>query len=465
MNWTRASVLVGLLWCVALLSVLVVGVLHRSTIGLRVVKNSGDAIQAHYLALAGIEKAKALLYQDASARKRSARNHSGQLYDSPQDFKDIELGRGQFSVFHQGQDQSAREILYGVSDVDGRLNVNTASAEELSRLYELTPDIAAAIIDWRDEDNAPGPSGAEAEYYASLEPAYLPRNGRFKTLRELLMVRGVSPQLLGGEDANLNGMLDPEEDDGRENDPPDNGDGVLDAGWSASLTVESATANVSAAGQSRVNLQTADESSLTAIRGITSEIARGILARRGQKRIENLADLLEVTAASQQNRPASQPSENTSPAGGEQRPGGPQPTGNLLPDPSGPELISEDLLMEIADEVTASDDQEQAGVININTASSATLRCLPSVTPELAQQIIAYRKSSGFFANPAWLLKVPGMTRDTFKQLAPKVTTRSETFRILSEGQVKSSGARKRIEVLVRVSAADIETLSWREDL
>ena len=54
---SRASVLVALLWCVALLALIVVGVLHTSRLDLRVAKNYGDTIQAHYLALAGIEKA------------------------------------------------------------------------------------------------------------------------------------------------------------------------------------------------------------------------------------------------------------------------------------------------------------------------------------------------------------------------------------------------------------------------
>src|SRR5207244_2379977 len=81
---TNGSVLVALLWCLALLSVVVIGILHTATLDLRIVKNQGDVLQAHYLAMAGIEKAKALLYQDAIVRKRSAKNHTGELYDSPQ---------------------------------------------------------------------------------------------------------------------------------------------------------------------------------------------------------------------------------------------------------------------------------------------------------------------------------------------------------------------------------------------
>ena len=57
----NGSVLVALLWCLALLAVVVIGVLHTARLDLLVEKNYGDMIQAHYLALAGIEKAKALL--------------------------------------------------------------------------------------------------------------------------------------------------------------------------------------------------------------------------------------------------------------------------------------------------------------------------------------------------------------------------------------------------------------------
>ena len=120
--------------------------------------------------------------------------------------------------------------------------------------------------------------------------------------------------------------------------------------------------------------------------------------------------------------------------------------------------------MEIADDVTVSSDDEQPGVININTASPEVLACLPGIGEELAQAIVSHRKSAGFFANIAWLLKVPGMSRDIFKQVAPKVCARSETFRILSEGRISSTGTRKILEVIVRVGPDSIDTLSYRED-
>jgi len=468
---STASVLVGLLWCVTILSVLVIGVLRTARLDLLVVKNHGDVIQAHYLALAGIEKTKALLYRDARERKRSAKNHSGELYDTPQYFRDIALGRGQFSVFHQGSQYEGGAILYGVSDEESRLNLNRASAEELAKLYGMTPDTVAAILDWRDSDNDLTPNGAEADYYASLRPPCLPRNGPFQTTRELLMVRGVSRELLLGEDNNQNGLLDPEEDDGDDSFPPDNKDGVLDTGWAGLLTVDSAVRNQNAAGQDRINVQSADEKSLAAVPGISADLAKAIVAYRDQNKLESLAYLLDVGAVNpqeqlEQPQSAQNRSQDARPQAGTQSSRNTPAPNRSSSQPTGPKLVTENLLMDIADDLTAgSASEDQPGAVNINTASSEVLACLPGVSRELAQAIVAYRRSAGFFPNIAWLLKVNGMNRQIFKQLAPKVSARSETFRILSEGKVNATGARKRIEVIVRLDSGAIDTLSYREDL
>ena len=106
---------------------------------------------------------------------------------------------------------------------------------------------------------------------------------------------------------------------------------------------------------------------------------------------------------------------------------------------------------------------ERAGVVNINTAPAAVLACLPGLDQELAEAIVGYRKSTGFFSNIAWLLDVSGMDQSKFKQLAPRVCARSETFRIISEGKVTSSGATQRLESIVRIEPYDVLTLAYRE--
>jgi DNA uptake protein ComE-like DNA-binding protein len=471
----RASILVGLLWCLALLAVVVIGVLHMSRLDLMAVKNQGDTIQAHYLALAGIEKAKALLYHEMTELKRSAKSHSGALYDAPEEFREIRLGRGHFSVLRQGRADEGGRVVYGVSDEEARLNVNVASSEQLSKIETLTPEIIAAIQDWRDGDNAARSLGAEAEYYVGLRVPYLPRNGPVQTMHELLMVRGITRDLLFGEDANGNGLLDPEEDDRTESLPVDNADGVLDNGWSGLLTIDSSALNESAAGQARVNLKSADERTLSGVRGVSRDLARAIVAYRGQKEFESIADLLDVTAVvPQPARPSQAPVQNRQSAPRSSAPSRsasgsraePAPAPSSTPaQPSGPKLITEDMLIEMGDEITADDETTIRGAININTASAEVLMCLPGVSRELAQAIVAHRSSAGFFPNPVAVLKVDGMTRDIFRQLAPRVCTRSQTYRIIGEGTVASTGARKRVEMVVRLGAASIDTLAYREGL
>ncbi len=451
----RASILIGLLWCVALLSIVVISVLHTARMDLLVVKNYGDRIQAHYLAVAGIEKAKALLYRNAQERSRSGKNHTGELYNTPEQFRDVTLGRGQFRVLRRARQDEGGGIVYGVSDEESRLNLNTADNDALGKLDGMSAPIAAAIADWRDGDNTVSPGGAEAEYYLSQQPPYQPRNGPLQTGRELLMIRGVSASLLLGRDTQQNGLLESAEDGAESSSSTATQAADVDTGWAGILTVDSTVNNVSASGTDRVNVQSADEATLTGVAGITSDIAKAITAYRGQNRFQSIADLLDVT------RPQNNQNQNLSRGNSQSNQRSSNQNQNNA---SGPKVIDSNLLTDIADDLTADSNSSQAGVINVNTASRSVLACLPGVDRDLAQAIISYRQSSGFLPNIAWLLKVPGMNQEIFKQIAPLVTARSETFRILSEGRVTSTGARQRIQVVVHVGLKAVATLSYRED-
>ena len=155
----------------ALLALVVVSALHTATMDLKVAKNYGDKIQAHYLALAGIEKARALLYQAARNRGGSGASPDSQLFDAPGQFREIPLGRGEFSVFHRAGQDEGGGLVFGVSDEERRLNINTASAEQFTNISGMSVDIAAAILAWRGQASDTNVAGANADYYASAAAA------------------------------------------------------------------------------------------------------------------------------------------------------------------------------------------------------------------------------------------------------------------------------------------------------
>ena len=100
---------------------------------------------------------------------------------------------------------------FGILDEGSKVNLNTADREALVKLPGMTYEVADAIIDWRDANTTVSESGAEDEYYQMLPQPYRAKNAPFETVEELLLVRGITPELLFGLDANRNGFLDEEE--------------------------------------------------------------------------------------------------------------------------------------------------------------------------------------------------------------------------------------------------------------
>jgi competence protein ComEA len=68
------------------------------------------------------------------------------------------------------------------------------------------------------------------------------------------------------------------------------------------------------------------------------------------------------------------------------------------------------------------DAEASGGLVNLNTASVATLQELPGVGPVLASRIVAYREQRGGFSSVDELRQVTGIGDSTFAELQPLVT-------------------------------------------
>ena len=125
-----------------------------------------------------------------------------------------ELGKGTFS--------------YTLTDEDGKLNINTAPPLQIRYIIDNSgvditdvDTIVDSIIDWIDAGtgNLHMLNGAEEDYYQSLEKPYSCKDGVFDSINELLLVKGVTPEIFygstkEGEDEGKNGEDEKKEYEG-----------------------------------------------------------------------------------------------------------------------------------------------------------------------------------------------------------------------------------------------------------
>ena len=79
--------------------------------------------------------------------------------------------------------------------------------------------IVDALVDWIDTDERESDNGAESSYYQGLKKPYECRNGPIRYIEELLLVKGITPELLfgDGEEKGLGDYLTVYGDDGKIN--------------------------------------------------------------------------------------------------------------------------------------------------------------------------------------------------------------------------------------------------------
>ena len=192
-------------------------------------------------------------------------------YHNPQLFQavlmqdtDYARTRGRFSIVTAVEnDPNSSTIRFGLVNESSKLNLNTLLKLELSdettrqimmQFPNMTEEIADSILDWIDTDDDAREFGNESNYYNGLSIPYAPRNGQLESLDELLMVAGVTAELLFGEDGNRNGLLDPNENDGAATAPLDNEDGILQVGWIEYFTVHSKESNLRSDGSPKIHV-------------------------------------------------------------------------------------------------------------------------------------------------------------------------------------------------------------------
>ncbi len=338
----------------------------------------------------------------------------------------VEIGQGAFWIIRPNFDDD-RSDAFGIVDEGSKVNVNVATQAMLAKLPGMTEELCACIIDWRDTDSTITPAGAEGEYYATLPQAYQCKNAPLETVEELFLVKGATRQILFGEDANRNCVLDANEDDGDASEPPDSRDGRLDRGIFPFVTVYSAEPNRTSDGATRTNVATSSGQAIV-----------GMLQSGG----------LSETRATE--------------VGAALRRASATPVQNVLDFYVRAGLTPEEF-KGVADLVTVSASAGLTGLVNVSTAPKEVLACLPGLDDTDVASLISKRAETGLdLTNIAWVAQA--LKSEKAVAIGGYVTARSYQF---SADIVSLSGdgrAFRRCRIVVDAQTSPPRVI-YRQDL
>lgn len=434
---------------------------------------------------------------------------------------DLPEGQGWFTVVAPVEsDTLAGSVRFGLMNESARLNlnaiVNYEVDEDTQRMMLLgipgmTEDLADKILDWIDADDTPRTFGAESDIYQGMTPPYDAKNGSLDSIDELLLVEGVTPELLYGEDANRNGLLDPNENDGDVSLPPDNADGILDVGWASYFTVSSRESNLRPDGSSKIDINqgvltelydqieeefgedlalfitayrlfgainvepldasmtgsanattTGNAQTDTALNNLASSLARAItggnagsVTRGGldlsKGATTDVASLFELLGAEVEAQVDGQPTTINSP---------------FTPSAESLKLLLENFSTNSSTNID--------GRININEAREEVLMGIPGMPTDLPASIVAARPVTRDGApvddviaqrdNTGWLLLEGLADVTTMRMIDQYVTTGGQIYRMQAVGRFTGNGPAARVEAIIDASE-DLPKVIYRRDL
>jgi len=165
----RGTIFIAAMWVLVALVGLVLVMSRWARVESKASANRLAEAQAAFAERAGEQY---VLYQVASTGADAA-------FTSQAIPAQVPVGEGFFWVTRPDREGDNLQD-FGVDDEGGKININTASSTMLLMLPGMTPDVAAAIVDWRDPDDTPQPYGAETDYYGALPSPYRAKNAPFE---------------------------------------------------------------------------------------------------------------------------------------------------------------------------------------------------------------------------------------------------------------------------------------------
>lgn len=194
----------------------------------RYIGRFSESLRARTIARAGVNLAVALLEADKKGAAGGLLSgvSTNSNVDSYQDIWAIDLPPLPIEGGH---------LRISITDENSKINVNALANEVVDKSpyytvaqrfflnMALPMDLANTLIDWVDIDDSRFPYGAESsDYYLAQRRPYHAKNGAMDSIREMLMVKGFTPEIyygLGGGNYGMESGLVQDNRGGRVLDP------------------------------------------------------------------------------------------------------------------------------------------------------------------------------------------------------------------------------------------------------
>lgn len=268
---SRGVALIMVLWVMTILIVVVLEFIFSMRTEVNITRNFKEELQLYAIAEGGVQRAIAelILKHDTRAQQISKTAKTGEAVPERKEW--VADGRPYPLQFDQG------ECELRIMSESGKMNINTISETTLRKVIgnlglegEKRDVVVDSILDWRDPDDLHRINGAENDYYQSVKEPYRCKNGNLDSIEELLLVRGVTPELFYGRGEAKAG---------------EGGAKAPDVGLKDIFSIY-------ASGE-QVDINSASLQVLRAVLGIPREAGKAILKAREERSFENQQDLLQ----------------------------------------------------------------------------------------------------------------------------------------------------------------------------
>jgi len=186
----KGYALLTVLIILAIMTPLVVNLSYKTMVQITGADYLASKIKSREIARAGLESA-------ILALKKDNRDYDSYLEEWGE-FRELSVFSATF--FEEGS------FTGTIRDEEGKINVNRITAgldtkDQLTRLFDIIKvdaDILDAITDWIDSDNEAELTGAEDNYYSTLDNPYYSRDAPMNNIYELRLIKGVTDDIFLG---------------------------------------------------------------------------------------------------------------------------------------------------------------------------------------------------------------------------------------------------------------------------